>query len=405
MSNERAYTVGDYWLCKRRDGKSPDIWQIATYSAKSRSVVYRSTKRSSLEDAKKVIHGHVARQLAKQPQTLEDAQIVPQLALYLDEHGEEAINDAQLGSSVRAFIGFLMQDEAGAGATFTQAKPDMFERFRKWRMKPHSYSVLWKKKEYNHTSKGVRGETVQRNLDDVRAAFNHAARAGRIPFAPKVVSIDTKHRSPARDVRVTIDTLGAMVGYAANDKALRRWLLLMIATACRPDAALLFDPARQLPAPGLLDTHPTDAPRTKKRNPVVPIVEPFQAILDDWLKAPHSVVRSRKTAWRTMRRALGLPANIIPKVIRHTIATELRSCYVPAEQISGLLGHTAMSRITEVYAKYDPAYLREAKAVLTTIFNEVLHSSEKWAADHLRTKVGNGKTIIVDRKAQEAQFS
>ena len=90
---------------------------------------------------------------------------------------------------------------------------------------------------------------------------------------------------------------------------------------------------------------------------------------------------------------------MIPKTIRHTIATELRRRGVPAEQISGLLGHVAMNRTTEVYAKYDPAYLGKAKAVLTTIFEEVLRCSESWAADHRRTKTGNGKSIVVAREA------
>jgi hypothetical protein len=41
--------VGDYWLDKRRDGLSPDIWQVASYAAKSRSVVYRSTKQRTVD--------------------------------------------------------------------------------------------------------------------------------------------------------------------------------------------------------------------------------------------------------------------------------------------------------------------------------------------------------------------
>ena len=43
------FIVGDWWLDKRRDGKSPDVWQIASYDATSRSICYRSTRRRELD--------------------------------------------------------------------------------------------------------------------------------------------------------------------------------------------------------------------------------------------------------------------------------------------------------------------------------------------------------------------
>ncbi|THG39461.1 tyrosine-type recombinase/integrase [Sphingomonas olei] len=405
------YTVGEYWLDKRRDGKSPDIWQIARYAEKSRSVVYRSTKRKCLEEAKAAIHAYVEGERSKKPQTPDAAGVVPLLLNYWKEHGADAIKPGVIATSLRAFIGFMLQDEIGAQATVADLSPPVFKRFIAWRMKPHRFDVPWQGKDFPVVSKGVKGETVQRNLDDVRAALNHATNAGRIPYTPKVPSVPTKHRSPARDVRVPLQVLGMMVAYASlpielsdgeipADRDYRRWLLLLIATACRPEAAMKFDPRIQWKGE-LIDLQHPDAPRTKKRNPVVPVIEPFKPILQEWRGENHEAVRSRRTAWRTMRAALGLPAEVIPKTIRHTIATELRSRGVPAEQISGLLGHTAMSRITEVYAKYDPPYLVDAKRVLTIIFNEVLQHSESWAADHRRTKTGNNRAIVVVRDSQK----
>src|SRR3546814_6306897 len=49
------FVVGEYWLDKRRDGKAGNVWQIARYSAESRSIISRSTKRGDLEDAKGVL--------------------------------------------------------------------------------------------------------------------------------------------------------------------------------------------------------------------------------------------------------------------------------------------------------------------------------------------------------------
>lgn len=305
-----------------------------------------------------------------------------------------------------------MQDEVGAAATVSQATPMLFRRFVRWRMQPHSYTVFWDGQDMPVDSKGVKGESVQRNLDDIRAALNHAANAARIPYAPKVPSVPTEDRSPARDVRVTMEQLGAMVGFAASDtqtagepipadRYYGYWLALMIATACRPEAALKFDPRTQWQG-DLIDLHPKGAKRTKKRNPVVPTIGPFRPALAAWRGENAISVLSRRTQWRTMRRALELPQDVIPKTIRHTIATEMRRRGVPGEQVSGILGHSAMNRTTEVYAKYDPAYLKEAKAALTTIFEEVSEHANRWRADHLRTKVGNNGVIVVARDGRNA---
>ena len=45
MSRENSpFEFNGYWLDKRRDGKSPDIWQVASYAKGSRSLIYRSTR-------------------------------------------------------------------------------------------------------------------------------------------------------------------------------------------------------------------------------------------------------------------------------------------------------------------------------------------------------------------------
>ncbi len=408
---EDLYTVGEYWLDKRRDRKSA-FYQICRYSTEHRCVVYRSTRTGEVEEARAIIHAYVEAERAKKPQAAEQALIAPQIQLYWSEHGKHTHRPGTIAGSLRAFIGFIMQDAIGATATVADLTPMVFVRFRKWRMAPHSFVVPWDDKVIMLNSPGVKGESVQRNLDDIRAALNHAAANGRIPYAPKVPSVPTTMRSPARDVRVSLFDLGAMVGFSSQteleikegddpdpNRHFRRWLQLMIATACRPEVALLFDPRSQWRG-DMIDLHPTVKARTKKRNPVVPAIEPFKPILEAWRGENMPAVKSRKTAWRTMRRALGLPDDVIAKTIRHTIATELRRRSVPAEQISGLLGHRAMHRTTEVYAKYDPAYLREAKAVLTTIFLEVQDHAKTWCADHSRTKQGRGRIIVVATNKQ-----
>lgn len=394
--------VGDYWLDKRRDGKSPDIWQITRYDAKARSDVYRSTRCKALDDAKEALFAHVAALRAKQSQQAEDAMVIPQLILYYDEHGQHVRKPMVVAGSLRAFIGFLMHDEIGPGATVAQLTPIVIKRFVNWRLGPHSYSVPWHGKDYDHTSKGIKGESVQRNIDDLRAALNHAANNARIPYVPKIPSVPAEKRSPPRDTVLSVDQLGALVAFTKDDKPTHRWILLMIGTAARPDACLAFDPAQQWTKPKLIDMHPPAWPRTKKHNPVVPAIPGILPVLKAWKKEPHDKARSRRTAWRTARRALGLGDRAVPKTIRHTIATELRSRGVPQEQISALLGHAYGHRTTAVYAKYDPSYLREAAESLSTIWAEVMVAADRWTADHLRTKIGNEPVSVIDRKGAKS---
>src|SRR3546814_8656892 len=70
---------------------------------------------------------------------------------------------------MRAFIGFLMQDEAGLAVTVSGMTPNLIKRFIAWRSGAHSYAVPWKGKHYNHTSKGIKGESIQRNIEDIRS--------------------------------------------------------------------------------------------------------------------------------------------------------------------------------------------------------------------------------------------
>lgn len=398
------YIVGDFWLDKRRDGKSPDTWQIAAYDASTRSIGYRSTRCRSLEDAKGKIHAHVEKARARQAQEPAAAKVIPLLLLYWDEHGKSVVSPAQIASSLRCFIGFLMEDEdSGLDLTVAEINPNLFTRFRTWRMGPHSYNVPWGGKDYKHTSKGVKGESVQRNLDDVRAALTHHADNGRLPYAPKVPSVPEEFRSPPKDRVLSIEELGAIVGFARGDIDMLRFVLLILGTAGRPEAVSQFDPRAQWDeSRGLLDLQPPHWKRTKKHNPVLPAIEELAPILRAWRGANAVRVRSKRTAWRTLRRALGLGEEVEAKTIRHTVATWLRTRKVPSDEVETLLGHRVLKKTSAVYAKYDPDYLAAARGVLSTLFREVMAAADVWDAGHLRAKMGNRETVVLRRYSPEA---
>jgi hypothetical protein len=394
---DSEYVYGEYWLDKRRDGKAPDVWQIAWYEPGTRQVRYRSTRCKGIDDAKSVIRAHEERERAKGPQRPEDAPVLPLLLNYWEERGRDLDSAAQIASSLRQFIGFLMQDEATPDVKVAELNPRLFERFRKWRMAPHSYDVPWGGRDYRHESKGVSGEAVQRNLDDVRAALNHnTGDNARLPYVPKVPGVEAKYRSAPRELLLTREQMGAIIGYAAYDIGALRWVLLMTGTLIRPEAGLAMNPREQLiPGHRLLDLHPPAWPRTKKHNPVVPLIPELAPWMEAWALNPHQGVLSRKVWWRTMRKHLALPALAVPKTIRHTVATRLLAMHVPFEEVETALGHLVLKRTSRVYAKYDPAYLANVSKALSTVWTDYCAAARDWLAVHSLSTPKKGQSLTV----------
>lgn len=395
MSRERSpLIIGDFWLDKRRDGKSP-FWQITTYSEAARCDVYSSTKRRDVEGAGEVLRAHEAAQRSKgKEQRPDEAELVPHLFNYLREHGPDVGRLDTVKSSFRAWIGFLMQDELTVSAMIADIDKNMVARFRRWRMKPHTWEIEWGGKTFKHTSKGVSGKSVQRNIEDLRAALHHAEANNRFT-APKVASVSKNLRPKNPRKTFTIPELGAIFGYCKDDVGMYRELCLMLASGCRPGNALAFNPEGQWHGE-TLDLQPERKDLTDKRAAVIPVIDPLKPILKEWKEKPHDQVKSRKTTWRTLRRVLGVTLDAYS--IRTTVSTYMDQKGVPGAQISGIIGHLPESRgiartTSEHYLHYDPLNAKRAKAVLTQLFTAVQREAEKWAADHLRTTPVRGRPI------------
>ncbi len=387
MSRETSpYVVGEFWLDKRRDGKSPDIWQIARPQAGS--VIYKSTRKRDVGEAKAVLDAYFANERSKHKQPAAEAQVVPILWRYWLEKGRKHRNSDQTGRSLRTFVAFLEQDEIGPGAVVTDMLPALFERFREWRMGPHSFAMAWDGEQYDYSSQGVAGDTVARNLNDIRAAFGHAEENQRIPYAPKIRTVALQHLNPLRERVLTEEELARIAWYAFHFPAMFRFVALQMVTSVRPDAAKAFDPRLQYDdRTGLIDLQPHAAARTKKRNAVIPAIRPMRAVLRAWAQEGAKPVKSNKTAWRTMRKVLCLSDDVYPKTIRHTIATWLYADpSVPERQVSEMLGHEGkLSRTSKLYAKYDPNRLKEVERALTIIWRRIGGMARGYAADHSLT--------------------
>ena len=89
------------------------------------------------------------------PQSSEDAEVLPHLFLYWKEHGRHTRNPDTIAGSLRAFIGFPLQDPVRVRVRFSELTRTVFRRFINWRMEPHSFTVDWLGREMTLASKGV----------------------------------------------------------------------------------------------------------------------------------------------------------------------------------------------------------------------------------------------------------
>ena len=399
MSREKSPYVRDpYWLDKRRDGRSP-YWQIA--EPRGGTIVYRSTREVDEDKARIAMDAYIDQQKSLGPQQPHDAGVVSMLVNYWNEKGCKLVNSDQTSRSLRTFAAFLAQDKVTAHAVVTDLTPTLFERYREWRMGPHGFKLRWFGKLVDYQSEGVSGATVQRNINDVRAAIHHAEDNLRIPFAPRIKDLDQRYMSPPRERVLTIDEMGRIAWFASHNPALFRFVALQLATGVRPMAALAFDPVTQYDDNrGLIDLQPGASPQTRKRNSIIPAIRPIRPVLQAWARDGADGVQSRKTAWRNMRKALGLTADVFPKTIRHTVATMLyEDEAVPERQIVEMLGHGGnLTRSTRIYAKYNPAHLRAVTRSLTTIWLAVSRAARAYGADHsLATGLSGGKITVIKR--------
>jgi len=405
MSRETSpFTVGELWLDKRRDGKAPKVWQIARKS--KGTIIYRSTNCERLEDAEQAIIAYASKIRSLEHQQPTEAHVLPLLMNYWDERGKKLVNSDQTERSIKTFIGFLVQDRVGGQAVVSDLVPSLFERFREWRMAPHGFSIPWRGETADYTSKtGVAGPTVQRNINDIRAAVNYAQANMRIPMAPQIHDLPEEYHSEPRERVLTLDEMARMAWYASHNRDLFRFMALQFATAVRPQAAMKFDPRAQYnPATRLIDLQPEASKRTKKRNAIIPAIRPLCYVLHKWAKDTPVNVSSRKTAWRIMRRTLNLTPDVHPKTIRHTIATLLYADpTVPEREIVELLGHAGkLARTTRIYAKYDPTRLTNVTRTLTAMWLAVHKLAKAYAADHILTTEGQGGKNVVASFARKA---
>lgn len=215
---------------------------------------------------------------------------------------------------------------------------------------------------------------VRRVLGVGKAALNRAYHRGEIERVPWIALPPITESYPHYASR---DQLVSLLN-AKMPAHVWTYVMIRLCTGCRGDAALDLRPDQIDWTAKLIRLNPPGRAQTKKYRATVPLPDALAAVLRaadpkpcyvHWHgKRPASI----KTTWRKLRVAAGLPAWFAPKVLRHTVATELRRRGVPDWEASGLLGHR-VGGVTEIYAKFSPDYLGRARVAI-----------DEWMADLAR---------------------
>ena len=189
---------------------------------------------------------------------------------------------------------------------------------------------------------------------------------------------------------------GKYAGHAARLLPLRRFLIAAICTLARPDAifdmSALKERRQWLRADRRFNLNPEGRAQTKKHRPIVPVNDLLRSwleVTDEWFVCREKLVfeegqatehmkqigvDSVKSGWDTMRSELGIPAGWGPKLIRHSMASELRRRRADPWELAGQLGHRIL-RTSEIYAIYDPDYLSSVQGAINEVVGDLQKQS------------------------------
>ena len=338
-SSRVVYRITDEYALVRRT-RSPYLQLEWREKGKP---VRRSTGSAGLEEAKRR-----ARELILE--LAEVTQVAPAAAAIIDvldrhylRHASRLASRATYKNCYKLW-GEFFGDDTVAGLT-----PNRQREFKVWL-----------------EARGLSDGYVRRVIGDGKAAINHAWQEGEIQQVPfiKLPPIAAGYPHWARR-----DQLVKLLNSPSMPEHVFTFCMIRLNTGCRGDAARDLQPFQIDWDAGLIQLNPPGRRQTKKYRPIVPLTD----FLRDYLRRLGHVdryvhwhgrrVESLKTTWRAVRKAADLPAWFTPRVLRHTVGTELRRRGVPGWDVSGQLGHKKgeSAGTTENYAKFDPAFMARAK--------------------------------------------
>lgn len=326
------------------------IWYIYQYDERTGQCSRTSTGTRHRDIADKRLANFILQ--APQREALSDATLIHVLLRYWEHHGKGVFSTGP----IRRVMGLIVKHEPQT-------------RLYDW--------TIPRQKEFA-TRIGCKPGTLRRYMNVMRAAVQWSFDNGEIPTMPAILRVETQDGNGV--AAFGRDELGRLFE-AATSQHERLFLLVAIATAARPNAALrlTWDRIKE----GVADLNEPGRRRTKKRYGMVPVA-PLAAC---YLEAHRSIgpvvqwagkpLKGHKMTFARIARRAGVTGTAYG--IRKAVAIWLRQEGVPEADIKGLLGHS-MGGMTERYAHYRPEYMRAAADAIERLLREICPG---WLASYL----------------------
>ncbi|NJO38251.1 MAG: tyrosine-type recombinase/integrase, partial [Rhizobiales bacterium] len=161
---------------------------------------------------------------------------------------------------------------------------------------------------------------------------------------------------------------------AIEDEHLARYIWLSMATAARPAAILELTRDRCHVDGRYFEMNPIGRLQTKKHRPMIRMAECLVPMVEAVRFGPMVTkggkpLKAIRSVWNRTRDRAGLPEDFTPYIIRHTVATWLRSQRMPFEEIEQFLGHRRNST-TEDYIHVDVTIQQNAAIAIDRLIAE-----------------------------------
>jgi integrase len=248
--------------------------------------------------------------------------------------------------------------------------------------------------------KGYSEGYVRRVVGVGQAALNRAWKRQEVTEVPWIELPPIGEPYPHT---ASLDQIAAFLNAIPDTSHLWTYCMIRLCTGCRGDAALDLQPFQLDWDASLIRLNPEGRQQTKKYRPIVPLTAALKRELSG-ISAGYYVnwhgqkIGSIKKSWAKVRAAAKLPVWFAPKVLRHTVATELRRRGVPHWEVSGQIGHKKAGT-SEIYAKFDPDYLGAARIALDAWMDDLSRKVPRLrgqsGVSHMRKVVGGTRIELV----------
>lgn len=351
-SGER-FQLGEFWLSRRPNS---DQWCRTWFDARARQTRRASLGTSDHQLARVRLAEWYVENAQLKDESPAEVPVATILRRYYSEHGSLIASRATQKRACDLWMEFF------GDATVAELSIARQEAF-----------VAWLR------ARALADGYVRRVLGVGKAALNRAYQRQELASAP-YIKLDLADPGEAFEHTAELEQLAAFLNAVPEHlDHVFAYVMVRLTTLCRGDAARDLTRFQVHDAAGFVKLNPPGRKQTKKRRPDVPLTDTLRAFLRSQEPESYVVhwhgrrVKSVRRAWALVAKAAGLPAWFVPKILRHTGATELRRRGVPGWEVSAILGHTRTEAAptTANYAKYDPTYLSHARTAIDAWMREL----------------------------------